>query len=373
MILFYNVFITNARYSVGGLNRVDRLDLFKYCLASFSCIDRVTEVIIYCELDAPYKPRWQELKDYIETVFAGKRVLLYDFSPVTQPEWQIELRKHPVLTEGPAPIIYLGNDDHIFIDCDLDVLYEGVDLMSREPQSQINTLHFSSWVEAISTVYSLGEFTQVGRYWVADMLYPDAVQVVNSTFFKHVFFDLQMGDAKMRRTDPFLHNWWPYLGDYFFPSSVPHPEVKTFLPLRELVRHFDAYVHVECPLHYCPGLEIPPGFFEYNIKIAYCSETKGFYQLSPLGPDKRMLEDIPLFWRSRISELDDLSVRYSRAGLLAARNLAHKNVMTAPHMRAWQNPKVRFPAKPTDKFRDFGNGTVLPLEEKYIEVGYRTT
>lgn len=355
MILFFNVFVTDQRSSQGGMNRVDRLDLFKYSLASYACIDRITEVIVYCQLDGGYKTREEELLTYIYSLFNVDiiPVTFRSYSPANQHEWQ-ETLTQTGLHLVDEPILYMGNDDHVFIDYDLDVLYEGLNLMAKEPVDQINTIHISSWVEAISTVYGLNDFRLNGRYWEAELLYSDACQIVNSTFFKHVFFDLKMGDVFMRRTDPFLTNWYPTLGDYAFPSDVPHPKVKTFVPLRELVRHFDAYWHVRVPFDCCPLLEIPAGFFEGNIKTY-----------------SGLLQDVPLFWRSRMPGANNFDSLGKLGDMILARNEAHKKEMTAPHERAHQRPTLCVPAEPKNNYRSFGNDTILPLEEKYIEVGYR--
>jgi len=320
MILFFNVLVTDRRASVGGLNRFDRLDIFKYALYSFSKIG-LTDVIIYCQLEGAYLAREQELKDFIYKTFCGGCKISYSsHSPANQAEWQAMLKNSPLLTTD-KPIIYSGNDDHIFIDYDTEVFYEGVDLFNSEPADQINTIHISSWTEAISTVYGLNDFDTVGRYWTTELLYSDAIQVVNSTFFKHIFFDLNMGNDYMRRTDNFLTNWYPYLGNFAYPSSVPHPKVKTFIPLREQVRHFDSYWHIGVSDDDCPKLEIPTGF--------------------------KIKEEEPAIY-----------------------NLAHRKAILAPHNREYQRPGVRAPAVRTVKYRDFGNG-VLPLPEKYVTAGYR--
>jgi hypothetical protein len=219
----------------------------------------------------------------------------------------------------------MGNDDHVFIDRDTDVLYEGLDLWAREPADQINTIHISSWTEAISTIWGLNDYTRVGRYWVTDMLYPDACQIVNSTFFRHVFFDLQMGDTYMRRTDPFLTNWYPHLGDYAFSSKTDHPKVKMFTPLREQVRHFDAYPHVNVSFEDCPQLTLPNGQMSNILDVK---------------PD---------------------NVQY--IGHLEA----HRRAMTAPHTRGFQDPRPR--GKPSDHYRHTPDGERLPLDEETLKIG----
>jgi len=348
MILFFNVLVTDTRSSVGGMNRVDRLDLFKYALASYACIDIISSIIIYCELGGNYKAREGELRDYIDFLFPCVRHEFHSVSPSTQREWQLVLSNSIFLTTD-EPILYMGNDDHIFIDYDLDMLHEGINLMMAEPRDQINTLHISSWTEGVSTIYGLNDFKLRGRYWEAELLYSDASQIVNSAFFRHVFFDLDMGNDYMRRTDNFLTNWYPYLGDYRYPSRAPHPKVKTFLPLRELVRHFDAYWHINVPLEYCPLLQIPEGFWDRSIKV------------------KPSDGNFPLFWKDRIIEVEHYpdGPEYIEIG-----NISHRLVMTAPHSRVYQNPNARAPAIWPTKFRDLGNGW-LPLEEKYITIGMR--
>lgn len=326
LILFVNVLVTDTRASAGGMNRADRLDVFKYTLASYACIDRITSVIVYCQLDGAYRSREGELRDYINTVFPRLAVEYHAHSPSTQAEWMQELERCGLLTAS-SPILYLGNDDHVFIDHDTEMLYEGLDLMAQEPFHQINTIHISSWTEAISTVYGLNDYILRSRYWEASLLYSDAIQIVNSTFFRHLFGDLSMGSDYMRRTDNVLTNWFPTLGDYRYPSAVPHPPVKTFVPLRELVRHFDAYWHIGVPFEYVPMLSIPEDFFNkgYQCKVSSPVES----------------------------------------------NLAHRRAMIAPHNRGYQRPGVRVAAQPSIKHRFIADGVELPLDEATIQIGMR--
>lgn len=315
MILFFNVLVTDTRFSQGFTNRVDRLDLFKHALASYARIDRITEVIVWAELEGRHKEREQELHDHVRALFLHVPCVVNSLSPCTQHGWQLWLNRTPLLTTA-QPILYMGNDDHVFIDTDTDVLYEGLDLWAKEPADQLNTIHITSWTEAISTVYGLNEYTRKGRYWVADMLYPDACQIVNSLFFRHVFFDLQMGDTYMRRTDPMLTNWYPHLGDNVFPrTSALHPKVRTFIPLREQVRHFDAYPHVAVSFADVPQLTIPPA--------------------PPLSPE--------------------------------AYSAAHRRAMTAPHTRGFQDPRPR--GNRALHYRHVPDHERLPLDEETLLAG----
>ena len=60
--------------------------------------------------------------------------------------------------------------------------------------------------------------------------------------------------------------------------------------------------------------------------------------------NKKLLEDLPLFWKDKISIIEDNSDQSKIADLVNARNLNHKNLITA---------------------------SCLNLEEKYIKIGYR--
>lgn len=377
MILFFNVLVTDTRASSGGQNRVDRLDLFKYALASYAVLPQITEVLIYCQLDGSYKIREAELRDYISALFPSRPVRYHSFSPANQIEWR-DILDSSGLLNTQKPILYMGNDDHVFVDYDVDMISEGLSLMETAPDDHINSVHISSWPESVSTVYNLHDYTREKRHWHTPMLYSDACQIVNRTFFRHVFFDLAMGGSYMRRTDPFLTNWYPHLGDYAFESKTEHPPVNKWLPLREQVRHFDAYWHVNVPFTSCPQLDIPPGFFDGKIRIDYCGENSpppGYYPWGPFrdAGEQKMIEDIPLFWRSRIDDVIDHSGRYPRAELLAARNNAHKRMMTTPHDRAFQRTDLCKHPKIKDHFHKIPNDQTLPLDEDALAVGYRTS
>ncbi|OGS97069.1 MAG: hypothetical protein A3H31_08375 [Gallionellales bacterium RIFCSPLOWO2_02_FULL_57_47] len=86
------------------------------------------------------------------------------------------------------------------------------------------------------------------------------------------------------------------------------------VPKFEFCRHYDGYMHIADKV---PPLFIPEGFFDANIRIRYGYEnTKSGYvninpraicfsYQSPKGADlKIVLDDIPEFWRHRISEID---------------------------------------------------------------------
>ena len=89
------------------------------------------------------------------------------------------------------------------------------------------------------------------------------------------------------------------------------------MPYKELFRHFDGYFHQFISCNQCPSLDIPPGFFENDIKIRYGYDDykEGWVNINPKNPNyyahdksgidyKFTLQDLPLVWKSRISTID---------------------------------------------------------------------
>jgi hypothetical protein len=110
----------------------------------------------------------------------------------------------------------------------------------------------------------------------------------------------------MYRSDPL---GWQY--GYKIPGTV-------YSPTRELTRHYDGYSHVGKMLNpIAPPLCVPLGFFENDmrVRVGYPERKEGWtnlyaaaerlYSIDPHGIEARWcVEDIPLFWKNHISELD---------------------------------------------------------------------
>lgn len=154
-------------------------------------------------------------------------------------------------------------------------------------------------------------FTKIGviedrkDYFMTLWPYNASIQIVNKNLLGYWWFEHDYGDAWMPRTDT------------FGSTEAISPETACILPYRELVRHFDGYSHNGIDINACPPLFIPAGFFDGEIRILYCSDNsrKGYVSVNPLkknyttvdseGADlKCVLEDLPLFWRSRIAQVE---------------------------------------------------------------------
>lgn len=332
MILFLNVFITNKAltfYDRGRLGTApDRLAVFKYSLASFSVISW-SAVFIHCELDEPYAGRREELEKWVHTLFPQAH--LFFERATKQAHWKRILQ--PVFdVPGDDLVWYFCNDDHIFIDYDLSML-EAIANKAKQLASRHKyvSAYVSHWPELltflnpnISNFYAEGSPPQASQileatdqYFVNRWYNFDSVQIVNKNVLLHWWFEHEYGDTFLPRSD-------------YPPYVKSPPDIYCVVPMRELVRHFDGYSHARIDINVCPPLSIPPGFFEKHMRLSFGApqRVEGKLHINPLirnyatvdrdGVDSRMtLDDLPLFWRNRIVEIqqeaDPKSIEIVRA------------------------------------------------------------
>lgn len=312
VILFLSVFIANngSKHHRGHYGTsYDRLNVFKYTLASYSVI-KWSHVIIYYDLDVSYESRREELKGWINSLFINP--IVYDYRLTHQSEWR-KAMEEVFSFEDDDLVWFCCNDDHVFIDYDTDLLYR-----LEAKLSSMSTIYpyvacgFSHWPEylAYSTKPSYSPASHQGiiedteEYCIVrDWNYNDSILIVNKNWLKYLWCEVDYGDIRLARPD------W-VAGVRLVPTT-------TILPYRELVRHYDVYTHVGIDLNLCPPLQMPDGFFENDIKILYCSQERkpGYVHINPQienyyshdlsGVDSRYcLEDLPLFWKNRISTIE---------------------------------------------------------------------
>ncbi len=330
MILFLNVFITDngiGKYFRGLLPQYTPVDIFKYSLASLSVIDW-NHVIIYYTLDTNYKHRREEIDQYIKSLFHAP--IIYSFRNEHQSQWKVAINELIALEDNW--VWFCCNHDHIFIDYELDLLKRiEAKLIDLSKSYEYVSCYFTHWTEILYHSKTPPRFTKVGSieenkdYFVTIWHNYDSAQIVNKNILRYWWFEHDYGDTWMPRTDNGgLHS-----------IDVRSPKIACVIPYRELVRHFDGYTTSADPIpciNICPPLFIPEGFFDNDVKILYCSDIrkKGYVDINPLkeyytiidheGTDmKCVLEDIPLFWRSRISQIE-IAKDIDRKLLLKYRN-----------------------------------------------------
>jgi hypothetical protein len=332
MILFLSVFISNTgnqhrRGHYGAF--YDKLNVFKYTLASYSVI-KWSHVIIYYDLDIGYEGRHEELKGWINSLFINP--IVYDYRLTHQSQW-LKAMEEVFSFEEDDLVWFCCNHDHVFIDYDTDLLYKlEAKLSSMSKVYPYVACGFTHWPEYLA--YSAQPnyhpyphcrgiiIENTDEYCVVEgWIYNDAIVIVNKNWLKCLWCEVDYGDIRIAR-----------------PDGVPGVRViptRTIVPYRELVRHYDVYSHVNIDINLCPPLQMPDGFFEKDIKILYCAEQRkpSYVHINPqiedyysydhlYGVDSRYcLEDLPLFWKNRISTIE-VAQEVDRERLLKYRDTA---------------------------------------------------
>lgn len=305
MILLLNVKITSYGLSyyarAGYMPQYERMDIFKYCLASYAAmLPVISKCLFYIEVSSEFAHRKEELEKYILELFPADKLELHWHRHNHTREWRAFCERF----DDQDVIWFAGNDDHIFIDYDLNVVSAGVKTLRNDPDPY-SAVYYSHWPEQMRvSKYFNGELTDDGNFIKALWRTFDGIRIIKGQRLKKYWEDNEFGDALVYRTD-FLH----HVG---YDLTAP-----VYSPTRELVRHYDGYAHVGDLVNIVPPIVIPLGFFDKNIKIraGYNDRKEDWvninpnadwlYAANPQGADYRwVLDDIPLFWRDRISELD---------------------------------------------------------------------
>jgi hypothetical protein len=320
MILFINIFLTNHRlygYERYNLPGFDRYDIFRYTLASYAAINRWSKCIFYIQLDQDFIPKQQDLEQYIHSIFGKENCSIYWHRNVYTVDWR---KAYEEVASLPDELIWSTcNDDHVFMDYDLSMIDEAIKYMT-EDREKLTTCYWSHYPEIIR-VAALECQEKKGNFITFHWNVHDAIQILNKEVFRSYWFDYDFGDKSIARLD--------VIHDYTDPKMV----VKCYAPTRELCRHFDGYSHVGNLSSSAPPLTIPPGFFENDIKILYCSNERreGWVNVNPLasdyfavnkfGTDYKWIvpDDIPLFWRDKISTIE-VDRKIPKDRLIQARN-----------------------------------------------------
>ena len=328
MVLLFNVYITPSKgnqfvvFDRGNLKSSNKLDITKYTLSSLAIAYPWSKVIINVELDPNHYNQKdsenlidfiiKEFKD-IEVVFSTKRCEL-------QREWQ-ELYKEI----NSDLIFYLGNHDHVFIDSDNSYLKNLIKIAKSDKNSTIITSHYpenirwakSGYIELNeSTPRKFNDSYKINNDYLSYKgVCIDSLNIITKSLYYDWFFTGNWGDeTKLPRTDGIGGVDLLKIRNHY---GIDLPQQNIIIPYKEQLRHFDGYMHQRIGNDICPSLSIPDGFFEDEIKIRYGYDDykDGWVNINPKNPyyyasnkngtdDKITLEDLPLFWRGKISFID---------------------------------------------------------------------
>lgn len=255
LTLVVSTFVSNtrARMPDRGMLRTDiRSDVFRYMLSSLSVIP-FSKVYIFFELDFDLISHQSIILEETSRLFpraniAPRRLL-------TIGEWKSFLIEER-LCDAPTPILYCGNDDHIFIDFDLKCLQAC--LQAYHKLSALNPLRsiiYSHYIEANAT-WSNQIYDDPFCSAIVHGEGHDSIQIVSPNLLRRWFFDETAelpNDTIIRRAED-------------IPHKLPATSILLIRPKRELFRHLDGYSHVGLNT-VLPPIDIPSGFFNGTFQI----------------------------------------------------------------------------------------------------------
>ena len=346
MVLLFNVYITGQSstrgvweqagivYDRGNLDRPNKLDILKYSLASYAVAYPWKRVILNLEIDPNYLPedRQQELKEFAYNEFKGADIFYSSKRNLTQQEW---IDTYSLINDDV--VFYQCNHDHVFIDSSTDYLKELVELYKVYGDSlTISTSHFPEAIRSAKSGYidhhEYAPKSMPTDYKVNDNhIYKtgtnlDSLIIITKEIYRSWFLE---GDWKRIQVPPGLFPSGQMelartegtgiigLGGIKDIIKLPLINQTLVIPFKELFRHFDGYWHQSISNNQCPAIDIPPGFFENDVKVryGYSDYKEGWININPKNPNyyahdksgtdyKFTLNDIPLAWKNRISVID---------------------------------------------------------------------
>jgi len=254
MILVLSVFVTNQR----NYNSYSRIDIFRYMLKSYKKIP-FTEVYLFVLLDTQFQI---DLTDYIYDTFAHlptNKIHIVNDRYCSQVQWEPFIKtiyhKH-----GPEEAVWFTqNDDHIFVDFNTEILEEGLKILHNE-SSRHKSIYFSHWPEILKLSGKHQQPKLVNNYVKFNLSLLDSIQIFNLQFLYDIMVDYKWKNNHIRIDS--------VLNEVSNDPSNDNPLNQTiYVPLREMVRHFDGYDHVCMDRESCPPLQLPSNTFLYTKDV----------------------------------------------------------------------------------------------------------
>lgn len=335
MILYMDVYITDTplfrnlydeladlRSKSKIWNAPSKVDVTLYTLASYT-LYKWSNVVIKYELED--KSKYDYFESEVKKLFPD--AILIRGRSDTQEKYLESIKLLEKL--GDDWIFYCGNNDHPFVLQDIKIidvcLAKAKELKRLYPRVSI---FYSHMLEAAPLLEKESHFSKIlnqNGFAGSKIIYEDteliatlrndggffpSAQILPLSLFKDWFLDKALAGKRVRRSDDLR-------GLVSFPGQV------LLLPKRQICEHFDGYGNLDSLVGFkvneaVPPLFFPPGFFENDIKIAYCYEEyrENWVNVNPFkkrysfvdqknGTDMRIsLSRLPLFWKGRISKIE---------------------------------------------------------------------
>jgi hypothetical protein len=353
MIFFINSKVTSVKrpstpgcaspdYNRNNLNQYTRFDIAKYTFASYAALaPLVSKFVFYLELADDCAGREAELEAWLRQVLPEEKLSLHWFRCNYIDQWK-EANKE-FLEIGDDLILAMGNDDHVFLDSNIDIFAEGLELIKQDPNPNA-VLTVSHYPEFMRMTHINGGHQFNDNYAVYDTLNFDSFRVMKRPYFDYHLNSISDPTRMIFRTE----DWLPIVG-------TNYPCNKIYSPTKEQFRHFDGYWHVGIDNSVVSALEIPPGFFERDMKIRYgfddidrgatnINPSKNLKGADPVnGVDHKItLDDLPLFWKPFVKEISAMP-NIENEHLAYCRDQHFINKMSIDYSQGHYNPTNRTP------------------------------
>jgi hypothetical protein len=335
MILYFDNLITNIPLSPGlqpnlddirksckNYSTKDRYDITMYTLASYAELTWDEVVIVY-EFGKDMLKKKDEFEKFVKNLWPRAHIF-YGRSD-NQKKFQ-KIQKKLNCLKGDW-IFYAGNNDHPFVAPDKKILescLKKAKLLSKKNRYvSICYSHFWETYHMCNKGSSYRNYMPLRPkileenedYFVCmfNEIWGHSMQIFNKRFMNYMLFSENLEGETFRKIE------WITFHDKMKRKRFNQI---TVIPKQILCDHFDGYSFTESTLfpisaNLFPPLFIPGGFFKNNIKIryGYNDYKEGWTNVNPLidkyrfqdknGTDLRILiDEIPLFWKKRISRID---------------------------------------------------------------------
>jgi hypothetical protein len=294
----------------------NRLAIAMYTLSSYALLSWDGVLIRYeCADPAQAEPFERFVRDLFPTATIIRR------RSDTQEQFQASLK---ILDAMPGDWVFVaGNTDHPIVAGDLApfsaCLKVATGLAAQHPFVSVPYSHLVEFRSSVDSKYPIAwhgglnwrKLVETADYVVASGKKgsTEAIQIMHKRMLGRLINGKDYADRQIRRTDD--------MDGRLIPGHVMVVSKHT------MADHYDGYTHHRkpcCHLSYpeYPPLFIPPGFFEGDIRVAYGFDRprEGWVNVNPAaesysfqdassGTDLKMsLEEIPAFWKARISAIE---------------------------------------------------------------------
>jgi len=321
MIIIFNAKITDHRFyqfNRYNLRSDNRFDTAKYCFASFAPLEScVSKYIFYLDL-AEFSHRQQELQEFLEKTLPKEKLSIHWHRCNDIDQWRQAQQEITAVDDNL--VLTATWEDHIFWDSNIDVWKRGLDLINQDPDPRAAMLT-SHYPECMRYAHShWAKLTNCGNFVVYSNKDDSCLRVMKRDYFDWYLDRLAEKGPQSKpiyRVEDFYHGH--------------EDRTLIYQPVKEQLRHFDGYSHVNIGPEYNPPLDIPQGFFDgITIRYGFADRDPEAVNINPLSKNRMqdpingadynfLLSDMPAFWRPYIRDIV-INQNLDQSAAVAARN-----------------------------------------------------